>query len=63
MIKKQYNISALREQINLVEEIIDEYIYQHLSMPIIANMHCLSITTIRNILIANSVQLRQKNNR
>lgn len=58
---KNYNLTNLSDNIILVEDVINEYIDQKLSIAKIAIKHRKSIYVIRQILIDNEIEMREGN--
>lgn len=63
MIKKSYDIEALKNNIDFVNDIIKMYVDDKLGLETIARKYDESIHTIRTILQDNNVPMRTKNNR
>ena len=63
MLPKRYNLTDLSDNIVLVQEVINMYVDQEMSLQEISIATRLTIHTVRTMLIENNVEMRQKNNK
>ncbi len=63
MIKKDYNLTNISDNLILVQEIINLYVDARMSLEQISIEKNLTKATVYKILKDNQIQLRQRNNR
>lgn len=63
MLPKRYNLTELADNIILVQEIINMYVDQRMSLEEIAIATKITRNTIRKMLVENEVKIRTKNNK
>ncbi len=63
MLPKRYNLTELADNIVLVQEIINMYVDQRMSLEEIAIATKITRNTIRKMLVENEVKIRTKNNK
>ena len=63
MIPKRYNLTDLADNIVTVQEVINMYVDQRMSMPEISMATKISVHTIRTMLLENEIKIRPKNSK